>query len=57
MNRCVATKMARDDCARGCASRWHCVLGQDYRYPPDEIEYHSLLAHKSLVAWRAASGM
>jgi len=48
MNKCTMAKVVNKDCAKACAARWECVLGQNYRYPPEEIAYHSGFAHRAI---------
>ena len=52
MKACTTAKIENEECARGCAARHECVLGKEYRYPPEEIAYHSGQSHLALKAWR-----
>jgi epoxyqueuosine reductase QueG len=38
---CVQHRVRRqEDCVDYCHARYHCVYGQEYRYPLDELQYH-----------------
>lgn len=38
---CLAAKQALEPCRASCLARLHCVYGEEYRYGPEEMAYHS----------------
>jgi len=38
---CVQHRLrVQSDCVDRCHARYNCVYGREYRYPPDELQYH-----------------
>jgi epoxyqueuosine reductase QueG len=47
--KCVKHRVEADpDCAAGCYSRMHCVIGPQHRYPDDELRHHQERSLRSM---------